>query len=291
MLEKSKELYDIVQASKEKASVSMGEEIEENLFFLDSFSDSLNEITTGLSGLTIVGGMSGSGKSFYSVQEIVKQWHEGNSSLFFSLEMPAALLEARIMSAASGINLTDIIKSKLKGPRRVPLDKKNASIEKIWKKKFKDAKHKIYILDDVYNMAEISANIMSYSINHDIKLVVIDYINLASSGKSGDAWVALSGWAKDLNRIAIQRGLVILSPSQVTVSENPDGSLAITTRGSSELLNSASLALLLYRNEETRAAGLVALHITKTRNGEKAVIALQDELKIASFKDVGILER
>ena len=291
MLEKSKDLYDIVQAAKEKPSVAMGEEIEENLFFLDSFSESLNEITTGLSGLTIIGGMSGSGKSFYSVQEIVNQWHVGNSSVFFSLEMPAALLEARIMSSASGINLTDLIKSKLKGPRKVPLSKKDESVEKVWKKKFKEAKHKIFILDDVYDMNEISANIMSYSVNHDIKLVVIDYINLASSNTPGDAWKGLSNWAKDLNRIAIQRGLVILSPSQVTVQENPDGSLGITTRGSSELLNSASLALLLYRNEETKAAGLVALHITKTRNGEKAVIALKDELKVASFIDVGILSR
>ena len=291
MLEKSKELYDIVQASQEKPSVTMGEDIDENLFFLDSFSESLNEITTGLSGLTIIGGMSGSGKSFLSIQEVIKQWHEGNDSLFFSLEMPAALLEARIMSAASGINLTSLIKSKLKGPRKVPLSSEDAKLEDKWKQKFLEAKHKIYIIDDMYNMGEISANIMSYSVNHGIKLVVIDYINLASSGRSGDAWVALSSWVKDLNQIAIQRSLVILSPTQVTISENPDGSLGITTRGSSELLNSASLALLLYRNEETKAAGLVALHITKTRNGEKAVIALEDNLKVASFKVVGILER
>ncbi len=291
MLEKSKELYEIVQASKEKTSVSMGEDIEENLFFLDSFSESLNEITTGLSGLTIIGGMSGSGKSFLSIQEVVKQWHDGNSSVFFSLEMPAALLETRIMACVSGINLTDLIKSKLRGPRRIPLNAIDVKKEAEWKQKFKEAKHKIYIIDDIYNMNDISANIMSYSVNHDIKLVVIDYINLASSNTKGDAWRGLSDWAKDLNRLAVQRGLVILSPSQVTVQENPDGSLGITTRGSSELLNSASLALLLYRNEETRAAGLVALHITKTRNGEKAVIALADELKTAKFSDVGILER
>jgi len=291
MLEKSRELYEIVQASKEKKSVSMGEDIEENLFFLDSFSPSLNEITTGLSGLTIVGGMSGSGKSFYSIQEVVNQWLAGNSSLFFSLEMPAALLEVRILSAASGIGLTDLIKSRLNGVRRVPLSASDQAKEAVWKQKFKEAEHKIFIIDDVYNMSDISANIMSYSVNHDIKLVVIDYINLASSNVKGDAWRGLSDWAKELNRLAVQRGLVILSPSQVTVSENPDGSLGITTRGSSELLNSASLALLLYRNEETRAAGLVALHVTKTRNGEKAVIALADELKVAKFQDVGILER
>ena len=291
MLSKTKDLYEIVQASQEKTSVVMGEDIEENLFFLDSFSESLNEITTGLSGLTIIGGMSGSGKSFYSIQEVIKQWHDGNSSLFFSLEMPAALLEARIMSAASGINLTALIKSKLTGPRRVPLSSEDSATEVSWKRKFKNAKHKIYIIDDTYNMNEISANIMSYSVNHGIKLVVIDYINLASSGRTGDAWVAISSWVKDLNQLAIQRGLVILSPTQITVTENPDGSLGMTTRGSSELMNSASLALLLYRNEETKAAGLVALHVTKTRNGEKAVIALADELKIASFKDVGVLEK
>lgn len=291
MLEKSKELYEIVQASQEKLGVSMGEDIEENLFFLDSFSESLNEITTGLSGVTIVGGLSGSGKSFLAIQEIVKQWHEGNSSLFFSLEMPAALLEARIMSSISGINLTSLIKSKLTGPRRVPLSSEDLALEQKWKQAFKEAKHKIFIIDDTYNMAEISANIMSYSVNHQVKLVVIDYINLASSGRSGDAWVAISSWVKDLNQLAIQRGLVILSPTQITVTENPDGSLGMTTRGSSELMNSASLALLLYRNEETRAAGLVALHVTKTRNGEKAVIALVDELKQAKFSDAGVLER
>ena len=291
MLEKSKELYEIIQASKEKASISMGDAIEENLFFLDSFSPSLNEITTGLSGLTIVGGMSGSGKSFLSIQEVIHQWNEGNSSLFFSLEMPASLLEARILSAASGINLTDLIKSKLKGARQVPLSASDKAKETEWKKKFKEAEHKIYIIDDIYNMSDISANILSYSVNHVIKLVVIDYINLASSNTKGDAWRGLSDWAKELNRLAVQRGLVILSPSQVTVVPNPDGSLGITTRGSSELLNSASLALLLYRDEETKAAGLVALHITKTRNGEKAVIALADELKVAKFTDVGVIEK
>ena len=291
MLEKSKELYEIVQASQEKLGVSMGEDIEENLFFLDSFSESLNEITTGLSGVTIVGGLSGSGKSFLAIQEIVKQWHEGNSSLFFSLEMPAALLEARIMSSISGINLTSLIKSKLTGPRRVPLSSEDLALEQKWKQAFKEAKHKIFIIDDTYNMAEISANIMSYSVNHQVKLVVIDYINLASSGRSGDTWVALSAWVKDLNQIAIQRNLVVLSPTQITVAPNPDGSLGMTTRGSSELMYSASLALLLYRDEETKAAGLIAMHITKTRNGMGGIIALADELKIAKFSDVGILER
>jgi len=291
MLEKSKELYKIVQASHEKPSVVLGDDIEENLFFLDSFSPSLNELANGLAGLTIIGAASGGAKSMYAINEVCHQWLEGNSSLFFSLEMSAALVEIRMIACLSGIPLNNLLKSKLPGTRRELLNTEEATLEKEWKNKLRTSENKIHIIDDMFDMDEITSNIIAYSNNHDIKLAVIDYMNLASSKGGGENWMQLARWTKELNKVAIQHGLVILSPTQITVETNPDGSLQIKTRGSTELLNSASLSILLYRDEETKAAGLIALHITKVRTGTKGVIALENKLSMARLADVGILER
>jgi len=291
LLIKSKELYEIAQATKEKPSVALGEAIDENLFFLDSFSPSLNELANGLAGLTIIGAISGGGKSAYSINEVCHQWRLGNSSLFFSLEMPASLVEIRMLSCLSGIPLNHLLRSRLPGGRKVPLTPEEAELEKEWKRKLNEAPHKIFIIDNMFDMDEITANIVAYKNNHDIKLVVIDYMNLASSRGSGENWMQLARWTKELNQIAIENSLVILSPSQITTETNPDGSLQIKTRGSTELLNSASLAILLHRDEESSAAGLIALHITKVRTGTKGIIALENRLAKAQLKDVGILEQ
>jgi replicative DNA helicase len=291
MLVKSKELYEIVQASKEKPSVTLGTDVDEDLFFLDSFSPSLNELANGLAGLTIVGAASGGAKSMLAINEVCHQWHQGNSSLFFSLEMPVALVEIRMISCLSGIGLTDLLKSKLPKERRVPLNKEDAALEAEWRERLKTSEHKIYIIDNIFDMDEITSNIVAYKNTHDISLVVIDYLNLASSRGSGENWMQLSRWIKELNQVAVEHKLVILSPTQIMVETNPDGSLQIKTRGSTELLNSASLAILLYRDEETKAANLIALHITKVRTGIKGVIALENQLSMARLKDVGILEQ
>jgi len=291
LLVKSKELYELAQASKEARSVSMGDDIKDDLFFLDSFSPSLNEMTAGLAGLVVVGAVSGGGKSMYSIQEAYHQWQLGNSSVIFSLEMQSGLVEARILSLASGVPFLDIIKSKLKGDKKVPLDPLQQTSVDAAKKAFRESPNKIFILDNVFDMDEITANIVSFSTIHDIRLVIIDYMNLATSKSSGENWAKLTSWAKELNQLAIERSLVIISPSQIDVTENPDGTLGIRTRGSSELQNSATLALLLHRNEETRAAGLIQLNIAKSRNGTKAAIALEDKLSVAKMVDVGIIEK
>jgi len=291
MLERSKELYAIVQASHEKPASILGESIEEKLFFIDSFCPSLNNLTSGLSGLTVIGAASGGAKSMFAINEVCHQWLQGNSSVFFSLEMSAALVEIRMLANLSGINLTDLLKSKLPGDRRVPLSPEDAKTEKEWKEKLKNSPHKIYIVDDIFDMDEITANIVSYKINYGISMVVIDYMNLASSRSGGESWAALARWTKELNQVAVENSVVIVSPTQIDVESNPDGSLKMRTRGSTELLNSASLAILLYRDEETAAAGMIALHITKVRTGTKGVIALKNELYCARLQDVGVISK
>ncbi len=290
MLEKSKELYEIVQASHEKPSVALGADVDADLFFLESFCPSVNSLANGLAGLTIVGAASGGAKSMYSINEVCHQWSLGNSTLFFSLEMPVALVEIRMISCLSGIPLNDLLKSKLPKERKVPLNKEMAELEKEWRQRLLDSEHKIYIIDNIFDMDEITSNIVTYKSTHNISLAVIDYMNLASTRTGGESWAALSRWIKELNQVAVEHKLVILSPTQINVETNPDGSLQIKTRGSTELLNSASLAILLYRDEEAKAANLIALHITKVRTGIKGVVALENQLNMARLKDVGILE-
>jgi replicative DNA helicase len=288
LADKTKELSQVVGGTTQKKARRMGDDIDNNIFMLPSCLTTLNSTGNRLCGVTIVGAPPGTGKSAYAAQECIHNWKNGRSSVYFSLELPAKLLEARLLSNLCEVNIGDILKDLMPEDIRTPLSPENKA--KLDKGRFELASEDtpdIFIFDDVFDPKEIENLIREYNTNYNVELFVLDYLNLTNSRASSDGstWQSKALFVRDLNQLCLELGIVVILPTQIEIEKATDGTLSMKTRGTSELLNTASLALLIYRPPDVE--GMLELVVTKARNAIKCSIGLEDRLDIQTFVDLG----
>ena len=80
------------------------EEIEGDRIYLGLNNDFDTEVMARTQELILLGGKVGSGKTVIGVNATVNQYEANNTSLFFSIEMPANQIFERILSMLSGID-------------------------------------------------------------------------------------------------------------------------------------------------------------------------------------------
>lgn len=286
-----KSLNSSLDVASEAKPILLGEEIADNIASIPSTFETLNSLGNPLTGLVIIGGASGLGKSAYCVQEASGAISRLEDVAYFSLEMPPKLLENRLLSNLGGIPFGDLMRDSYSGDGHVPLSPYYEELRAQLRKDLLDRSKygSLYILDSVFDGDEILANIKRLA-RRGVKLFVIDYLGLCTfKTNSGNSWAELRNLVIELNKLCMELGIVILLPTQITLEKQPDGTLSYITKGSSELKNSATLALLLYQTEDSKEAGLIELHVSKSRNGRKAVIGLESRLDIGRLNDMGIV--
>lgn len=287
---KTKELQKAVSSTTQRRVTRLGEDIDNNIFMLPSSLPSLNSRGARLCGVTIVGAPSGVGKSAFSAQEVIHNWKKGRSSVYFSLELPAKLLEARLLANLCEVPLSVILEDLLPKDIRKPLDKAT-------KDKLDDGRRQlaspdtpdIFIYDDVFSPNEISSLIRQHKEVNGVELFVLDYLNLmeASASSDGSTWQSKANFVRLLNQLCLELSIVVILPTQIDIEKSTDGELTMRTRGTSELLNTASLAILIYRPPEVE--GMLELAVVKARNATKCKIGLADMLHFQRFEDLGVI--
>jgi len=286
--QKANELKSIISSTVEKRHKKLGSDIDNNIFMLPSALPTLNSTGNKLCGVSIIGAPSGVGKSAYSAMEVVSNYRNGRSSVYFSLELPAKLLEARILSNMAEVPLSDILADLYPEDIRVPLSPEyKVKIDKVKAELLDPDTPDIFIFDDVFTSSEMEGIIRTYNEEYGVELFIIDYLNLMSMSATSDGstWQSKANFVRELNQLCLELGIVVLLPTQIDIEKETDGSLKMRTRGTTELLNTASLALLLYRPPESE--GMLELVVTKSRNAVKCTVALADELKYQRFVDLG----
>jgi len=285
---KTKELTKVVSSTSQKQAKKLGEDIDNNIFMLPSSFPTLNKTGNRLCGVTIVGAPSGVGKSAFAAQECIHNWKNGRSAVYFSLELPAKLLEARLLSNLCEVPLADILNDLLPEDIRKPLskelkDKLDRGREQLASSDTPD----IFIFDDVFDPTEIESLIRLYNEQYGVELFVLDYLNLTSAkaNSDGSTWQSKATFVRDLNQLCLELGIVVILPTQIDIEKETDGTLKMRTRGTTELLNTASLALLIYRPPDVD--GLLEMVVTKARNATKCSVGLADRLDIQRFEDLG----
>jgi len=286
--QKANELKSTISSTIEKRHKKLGSDIDNNIFMLPSALPTLNSTGNKLCGVSIIGAPSGVGKSAYSAMEVVSNYRSGRSSVYFSLELPAKLLEARILSNMAEVPLSAILSDLYPEDIRVPLSPEyQEKIDRVKAELLDPSTPDIFIFDDVFTSSEMEGIIRTYNEEYGVELFIIDYLNLMSMSATSDGstWQSKANFVRELNQLCLELGIVVLLPTQIDIEKETDGSLKMRTRGTTELLNTASLALLLYRPPESE--GMLELVVTKSRNAVKCTVALADELKYQRFVDLG----
>jgi replicative DNA helicase len=245
--------------------------------------DGLDPHLIGMAGLTIVSASSGAGKSAFLLQSAVGQFKAGHSVLFISLELSAQVLGYRLKSM-----LTDIPFGKIVANDLTPQESKliAATMEEF----FSDPDKHFRIVTSQLDTDELLTLINVEKALYDIDIVHLDYLGLVASPRGSEGgWRNLSDTAKALHRLSMEIGVVTVSATQVTIDKQPKGGgyPEITTRGSSELLFSATLLIFLHRPEGTDGIGeeqSVVLYVLKNRNSKQCQLLLNADFSHMRFE-------
>jgi replicative DNA helicase len=210
---------------------------------------------------------------------------------FFSLEMSAAQLVQRILSAESEIMLEKISRGKLEDHEVQQLYKKGIEVL---------AKAPIFIDDSAaLNIFELRAKARRLVNKHGVGLIIIDYLQLMSGGgnKNTNREQEISTISRGLKQLAKELNIPIIALSQLSreVEKRKDGNKMpqlSDLRESGAIEQDADMVMFLYRPEYYDITsnefgesnrGETHVRIAKHRNGSLETIKLRGLLHIQKF--------
>lgn len=263
----------------------------DNSKIVPTYLGGLDDIIQGYSGLSIVGARSGGGKSIFLLNTAIEQFLQGKNILFISLELSAQVVGDRIASYLTNIDYDRII------AHRQP-NRANSRIEPLTdaeKKQIDKALDDFFNRDNTFRVVTdpLSSDELLTLINiekamNNVDIIYIDYLNLVYMGRTETAWASLTDLVRQLHRITMSLGVVIVTAVQVNVEKKPKGDEfpEITTRGSRELINSSSL--FIYIDHPIEQPDALILYVMKNRIGKTTRILADKDF--AHQKIVPVME-
>ncbi|BDQ01041.1 replicative DNA helicase [Aquiluna sp. KACHI24] len=283
------EVYKVVSQTSKEDYVGLSDSIEAAIHEIETaqkrggeltgiptgFTD-LDALTHGLhpGQLVIVAARPAVGKSTFAL-DIARaaSIKHNKATIFFSLEMGRAEIAMRMLSAESSIYLQSMRKGNLSEADWTRL----AAI----RGKINDAP--LYI-DDSPNMSlvEIRAKCRRLAQQVDLKMVVIDYIQLMSSGKKVESrQQEVSEFSRALKLLAKELGIPVVALSQLNrqTEQSKDKRPELShLRESGSLEQDADVVVLLHREgifeKDHPRAGEADLILAKQRNGPTGTVVV-----------------
>ncbi|MDR3203006.1 MAG: replicative DNA helicase, partial [Bifidobacteriaceae bacterium] len=254
----------------------------------------LDRLTNGLhpGQMVIVAARPGMGKSTLGLDFArAASIRHGLTSAIFSLEMSHKEITQRLISAESGVLLTKLRSGDLQEDDYARIVRKLEAMEKA-----------PLFIDDSPNMSlmEIRAKCRRLKQRHDLKLVVVDYIQLMSSGKRVESrQQEVSEFSRALKLLAKELDVPVVAISQLNrqSEQRKDKRPALSDlRESGSLEQDADVVILLHRPgadekdsqggpRERRDNEDAQLLIAKHRNGPTRDIDVLFRGHVAQFSE------
>lgn len=235
-----------------------------------------DELTNGLhpGQMIVIAARPAVGKSTFALD-----WarsaaiHHNMATVVFSLEMGRNELAMRLLSAEATISLQDLRKGTVKDEQWTKIASTMG--------KMNDAP---LFIDDSPNMSlmEIRAKCRRLKQQHDLKLVVLDYLQLMSSGKRVESrQQEVSEFSRALKLLAKELQVPVVALSQLNrgSEQRTDKKPMISDlRESGSIEQDADMVILLHREDiydkESARAGEADVIVAKHRNGPTKTMVL-----------------
>jgi replicative DNA helicase len=216
----------------------------------------------------------------------------------FSLEMSSLQLVNRLISAEAELEQEKIRKGDLKDYEFVQL---NERIHKL-------SKAPLFIDDTpALSIFELRAKARRLKENHDIQMIIIDYLQLMTSGvegRGGNREQEISYISRSLKSLAKELDIPIIALSQLSrdVEKRSTGTKRpqlSDLRESGAIEQDADMVIFIYRPEyygldvfedDTPSRGMAELYIAKNRHGSIAQPRVRFIGQFAKFADVDYVE-
>ena len=248
----------------------------------------LDEYTNGLhpGQMITVAGRPGSGKSTLALDmarsAAVKN---GKPTVIFSLEMSKIEIMMRMFSAEATVSLANMRSGHMSDQDWTRLARRSSEL----------AEAPLFI-DDSPNltMMEIRAKARRLKQRHDLQMVVIDYLQLMTSGKrveSRQQEVSEFSRATKLLAKELEVPVVVLSQLNRGPEQRTDKKPMLSDlRESGSIEQDSDVVLLVHRPDlyepETERAGEADLILAKHRNGPTATCAVAFQGRYSRFVDM-----
>ncbi len=251
------------------------------------FAD-FDELTNGLHAgqMIIVAARPAMGKSTLALDFCRSASIANNmSSVFFSLEMSRSEIAMRLLSAEAKVPLNHIRNGNMS----------NEDWDKLARHMAKVSSAPMFI-DDSPNMTmmEIRAKARRLKQRHDLRLIVIDYMQLMSSGKKVESrQLEVSEFSRQIKLLAKELEVPIIALSQLNRGPEQRADkkpMMSDLRESGSLEQDADMVILLHREDvyekESTRPGEADLIVAKHRNGATRDITVAFQGHYSRFVDM-----
>ena len=295
------EIYAVTDGNAKEDYVSFSEALEETINEIDANSNrpdgvygvptdfiEFDELTGGLHGgqMIVIAARPGVGKSTLAL-DIARSAsiHHQMTTVFFSLEMSRTELAMRILSAEGKISMGRLKKGDLDTEGWTNLATLQGRIDSA-----------PLFLDDSPNMTlmEIRAKCRRLKQRNDLKLVVLDYLQLMSSGKKVESrQQEVSEFSRSLKLLAKELDVPVIALSQLnrgSEQRTDKRPMVSDLRESGSIEQDADMVILLHRedmyNPESDRVGEADMIIAKHRGGPTRTIPLAFSGKYSRFNNM-----
>src|SRR3954463_3590287 len=207
------------------------------------------------------------------------------TSAFFSLEMTRSEITMRLLSAEAKVPLNHIRNGNMNDDDWAKLARKMGEVSSA-----------PMFIDDSPNMTmmEIRAKARRLKQKHDLKLIVIDYLQLMTSGKKVESrQLEVSEFSRQIKLLAKELEVPVVAVSQLNrgseqrTSKRP---LLSDLRESGSIEQDADMVILLHREDiyekESTRPGEADIIVAKHRNGPIADLVLAFQGHYSRFVDM-----
>ena len=251
------------------------------------FTD-LDNLTNGLhpGQLVVVAARPGLGKSTVALDFArAASIKHGLTSVIFSLEMTRNEITMRLLSAEARVALHHMRTGSMSDDDWTRLARKMSEV----------ASAPLFIDDSPnMNMMEIRAKCRRLKQRHDLKLVVVDYLQLMSSGKRVESrQQEVAEFSRSLKLLAKELGVPVVALSQLNrgpEQRTDKRPMLSDLRESGSIEQDSDVVMLLHREDayerESPRAGEADFIIAKHRNGPTATVTVAFQGHYSRFVDM-----
>ncbi len=275
IVEKAREMIDSTSSTVRVQTHTIGETLpglwaslrEPPQFVSTPWAD-LNRLIGGLrpGALTIVGARPGVGKTVIGLQ-LAKQLATVGACGFVSLEMTTQDLQKRLVAQTARVPLSLLVNNKLSENNWQAVKMVEAEM-KSWQ---------LFVAEGVETITQVRSFIRSLHRRGNLKGVVIDYLQLMTSGKQVESrQQEVSSFSRQLKLLALELNIPIVALSQLNraVESRKDLRPQLSDlRESGSIEQDADVVILLHRDEQKRASEM-DLIVAKNRSGMKGEVTL-----------------
>jgi len=210
--------------------------------------------------------------------------HKGDTSVIFSLEMSRSEITMRMLSAEARVPLNNIRAGSLTDEEWARMARRMGEISEA-----------PMFIDDSPNLSlmEIRAKARRLKQRHNLKLIVIDYLQLMTSGKRVEnRQQEVSEFSRQLKLLAKELNVPVIAISQLNRSPEQRSDkkpMLSDLRESGSIEQDADVVILLHRDDlydQQNRTGEADLIVAKHRNGPTRTITVSAQLHFARFTDM-----